>query len=89
MNKEMGITAKWRNHRLHRKCLFCVFCHVLPECYCAPTVWHCNCKEKAVNPDIIRPFCSCFQGDTKRCEEVDKVFYEGMTPSEAKNSNTK
>ena len=35
-------------------------------------------------PTIIRPFCKCFRIDKDTCEEIDKVFYLGSTPSEAK-----
>ena len=46
--------------------------------------WQCLCKDKYIIPGIPRPFCSCFHIDKKVCAEIDKVLYEGYTPSEAK-----
>ena len=85
--EEFGPTAKWRNNRLHRKCLFCAYLKLLPSI--GPFVqdtWKCKCKCKLVNPDLPRPFCKCFILNKDRCDEIDKVFYEGLTPSEAKRN---
>ena len=81
----MGITESWRSKRLHRKCIFCVFSKLeFPKCHDIPSEWKCLCKDKSVLPTIIRPFCKCFRIDKDACEEIDKGFYLGSTPSEAK-----
>ena len=68
MDKEFNITARWRNKRLHRKCLFCSYVKMLPSTRCSPDTWICQCKDKVVNPDTIRPFCKCFKVNIKECE---------------------
>lgn len=89
MDKEFNITARWRNKRLHRKCLFCSYVKMLPSTRCSPDTWICQCKDKVVNPDTIRPFCKCFKVNIKECENIDKILYGGIPPSVAKKTAEK
>ena len=49
---------------------------------------NCLCKDKSIIPSIPRPFCSCFHVDKKACAEIDKILYDGYTPSEAKKETS-
>ena len=51
--------AKWR--RKHKKCKWCIYCkHVEPPAMCCPSFCECIAKDKIINEDIPRPFCSLF-----------------------------
>ena len=51
--------AKWR--RKHKKCKWCIYCkHVVPPAMCCPSFCECIAKDKIINEDIPRPFCSLF-----------------------------
>lgn len=50
---------KWR--RKHKRCKWCTYCHsVLPADMCCPPFFECTAKDKIVNEDVPRPFCSLF-----------------------------
>lgn len=50
---------KWK--RRHKKCKWCTYCHsVLPPAMCCPPFFECSAKDKIVNENIPRPFCSLF-----------------------------
>ena len=70
MSKKLEIVSNWRNKRLHRRCVFCTFCHLLPQFPVFPEVWYCDCKEKSVNPTITRPFCKCFMLDEELINKI-------------------
>lgn len=65
MNKKVDVVVKWRNKRLHRKCLFCKFSSHLPSTPCSAGIWYCDAKMKMIDPDTPRPFCKCFTLDEK------------------------
>ena len=69
---DFGVTERWRNKRLNRKCNFYIYMRKLPSLPGAADVWYCDCKDKKINPNIIRPFCSCFHLDIKECNKIDK-----------------
>lgn len=51
--------AKWR--RKHKKCKWCIYCkHVAPPVMSCPSFCECIAKDKIINEDIPRPFCSLF-----------------------------
>lgn len=91
-NTEISVTERWRSKRLNRRCKFCIFIKKssISNITKKYQEYECLCKDKRVIHDIPRPFCSCFRINKKQCEEIDKVFYLGLTPSEAKKetSNT-
>lgn len=83
-NETLGITARWRNQRLHRKCLFCIYLTTTSSfCPNIDDAWLCKSKDKIVDVNIPRPFCKCFQINKAECDKIDMVFYNGMTPSQA------
>ena len=50
---------KWR--RKHKKCKWCIYHkYVVPPSMCCPPFCKCTAKDKIVNEDIPRPFCSLF-----------------------------
>lgn len=50
---------KWR--RKHKKCKWCIYNkHVVPPAMCCPSFCECIAKDKIINEDIPRPFCSLF-----------------------------
>ena len=81
---DFGVTERWRSRRLNRRCTFCVYNNHVMNKETNHDSWECLCKDKYIIPGIPRPLCSCFQIDKKECAEIDKVLYEGYTPSEAK-----
>ena len=87
---DFGVTERWRSKRLNRRCIFCVYSKRFNDKVQNIFTWNCLCKDKSIIPGIPRPFCSCFHIDKKACAEIDKVLYDGYTPSEAKKetSNT-
>ena len=51
--------AKYR--RLHKKCKWCIYHrHVIPTVPACPSFCECTAKDKVVNEDFPRPFCSLF-----------------------------
>ena len=50
---------KWR--RKHKKCKWCIYHkYVVPPSMCCPSFCECTAKDKIVNEDVPRPFCSLF-----------------------------
>ena len=50
---------KWR--RKHKKCKWCIYHkYVVPIHVCCPSYCECVAKDKIINEDIPRPFCSLF-----------------------------
>ena len=51
--------AKYR--RRHKKCKWCIYHrHVIPPVPACPPFCECTAKDKVVNEDFPRPFCSLF-----------------------------
>ena len=85
MKRDSSFTVKWRSKRLHRKCVYCAYCRLLPDIPSSYETWYCDIKETEVNPNIHRPFCSAFCVDEKACAYVNsKAFQtkEGGTENE-------
>lgn len=87
---KISVTKRWRNMKLNRKCKFCIFINHISINNITKKYheYECLYKDKKVIPDIPRPFCNCFRINKKLCEEIDKVFYLGLTPSEAKKETS-
>ena len=85
---DFGVTERWRSRRLNRRCIFCVYSKRFNDKVQNIFTWNCLCKDKPIIPGIPRPFCSCFHIDKKACAEIDKVLYDGYTPSEAKKETS-
>lgn len=80
----MGAIERYRSSRLHRCCLYCQYFHVKSvgiECH---TLYLCNAKDKAIeHPEMIRPFCSCFKLNDKKCLEDDPSISLIITSEES------
>lgn len=51
--------AKYR--RRHKKCKWCIYNkHVVPPVLCCPSFCECMVKDKIINENLPRPFCSLF-----------------------------
>lgn len=85
---DFGVTERWRSRRLNRRCTFCIYSKRFNDKVQNAFTWECLCKDKPIIPGIPRPFCSCFHIDKKACAEIDKVLYDGYTPSEAKKETS-
>ena len=48
MKRDSSFTAKWRSKRLHRKCVYCAYCRLLPDIPSSYETWYCDIKETEV-----------------------------------------